>query len=597
MSSLITTLQQAAAAAVKSQFDQEVSPDTLPVQETRKDFEGDLTMVVFPLTKFRLGAPHQIGEKLGSALVENLSFVEKFNVVKGFLNLSFSDQYWQQFVASNYQDSHFFRNDMGAGQTVVVEYCSPNTNKPLHLGHLRNIVLGYSLTEILKANGFEVHPTCLFNDRGTNISKSMYAYLSEGKMETPEELGIKGDKLVGDYYVKYARMLATEIEELMASGLSKEEAEKQAPSYQAVHEMTVQWEKGDPEVRSLWEKMNGWVYEAYEDTFAKLGVKFEHYFYESKVYQRGRETVQEGLEKGLFRQTEDGAVEVDLTEEGYDKKTLLRSNGTTLYITQDLAIAEDKSALYNMDRSIYVVGNEQEYHFQVLFKLLQKLEKPYGQGLYHLSYGMVDLPDGKMKSREGTTVEVDDLLAEVEASAQEESLKNLDKIQELDEADLNQLFQTLGRGAVKYFLVKVDPRKRILFNPAESVALKGNTGPYIQYAYARIQSIVRNAAHIAPYQQDMPLEEPLLEAERTLIKVIARFPEVLKEAGEKYDPSQIANYAYELTKEFNRFYRDAPILKSADPSTSSFRLALATWCGDTIRHAMGLLGIDVPDRM
>lgn len=599
MSSLITTLQQAAADAVKNQFDQEVEPGIFPIQETRKDFEGDLTLVVFPLTKFRLGAPHQIGEKLGTTLVEKLPYVEKYNVVKGFLNLSFTDDYWRNFLLTSQNNPDFFTTQLGSGQTVVVEYCSPNTNKPLHLGHLRNIVLGYALGEILKANGFKVIPTCLFNDRGTNISKSMYAYLEKGNGATPESLGIKGDKLVGDFYVAFSRMQEQEAEELMKAqpDLSKADAKKNSPSQQAIQAMTVKWEEGDPEVRALWEKMNGWVYEAYEDTFRKLGVTFERYFYESKVYQRGRETVEEGLEKGLFYPTPDGSVEVDLTDDGYDKKTLLRSNGTTLYMTQDLAIAEDKSRLYGMDRSIYVVGNEQDYHFQVLFKILQKLGKSYGEGLYHLSYGMVDLPSGKMKSREGTTVEIDDLLSELEEKAKEETLKNLEKVQGMNEEELSRVFQQLGTGAVKYFLAKVDPRKRMMFDPKESVSLKGNTGPYIQYAYARIQSIKRNAEHITAYSSDLAPEEEMLEAERTLLKVIARYPDVLREAGQAYNPALLANYAYELTKEFNRFYRDAPILKSNHPNTSAFRLSLANLTGETLLNAMSLLGIQMPERM
>ncbi|MEM6344067.1 MAG: arginine--tRNA ligase [Bacteroidota bacterium] len=598
MSLLSSHIQTSAAEVVKDLFEVEITPETLPVQDTRKDFEGDLTIVVFPLTKFKLGAPPQIAEKLGSALVERLESVTAYNVVKGFLNLSIGDAYWQSFVAEQQNDPDFFATNLGEGQTVVVEYCSPNTNKPLHLGHLRNIVLGYSLTQILQANGFNAIPTCLFNDRGTNISKSMHAYLSSENKETPDSSSRKGDKIVGDYYVKFAGMIEEESKLIMATeGISKDEAAKKAPSQLAINEMTIRWEEGDAEIRALWEQMNAWVYAAYEDTFQRLGISFDRYFYESEVYKRGKETVQEGLEKGAFYHTEDGSVEVDLTAEGMDRKTLLRSNGTSLYITQDLAIAEDKYNEYKMDRSIYVVGNEQDYHFQVLFKVLAKLEKPYAQGLYHMSYGMVDLPSGKMKSREGTTVEIDDLLTELESKAREETLKNLDKLQDMEEAELNALFQKLGTGAVKYFLAKVDPKKRMMFDPKESVSLKGNTGPYIQYAYARIQSIRRNADHIGPYSADLNLEEPLLEAERTLIQVISRYKDVLREAGENYNPALLANYAYELTKEFNRFYRDAPILKSSNPHTSSFRLALASFAGETLKNCMALLGIQMPERM
>lgn len=598
MSLLSSHIQTAAAEAVKALFELDITPDTLPVQATRKDFDGDLTLVVFPLTKFRLGAPPQIAEKLGADLVERLDSVTAYNVVKGFLNLSIGDAYWQSFVAEQQGNADFYKTDLGAGQTVVVEYCSPNTNKPLHLGHLRNIVLGYSLTQILQANGFKAIPTCLFNDRGTNISKSMHAYLVAKDKETPESSDRKGDKIVGDYYVQFSGMLGEEISAIMAEeGIRKEDAAKKAPSQLAINEMTVRWEAGEPEIRALWEQMNGWVYAAYEDTFQRLGISFDRYFYESKVYKRGKETVEEGLEKGVFDLTKDGSVEVDLTDDGMDRKTLLRSNGTSLYITQDLAIAEDKYNEYKMDRSVYVVGNEQDYHFQVLFNVLGKLEKPYAKGLYHMSYGMVDLPTGKMKSREGTTVEIDDLLSELENKAREETLKNLDKLQDMEENELNDLFQKLGTGAVKYFLVKVDPKKRMMFDPNESVSLKGNTGPYIQYAYARIQSILRNASHIGPYTADMKLEESLLEAERTLIQAISGYNDVLREAGETYNPALIANYAYELTKEFNRFYRDAPILKSSNPNTSSFRLALASFAGQTLNNCMALLGIQMPERM
>ena len=599
MSNIHSRIQEEVAAIVKQEYGVEVESASLPVQETRKDFEGDVTLVVFPLTKFRLGAPPQIAEKIGAALLERMPDIKAFNVVKGFLNLSLTDDFWIQFLTENGTTPDYFRLKQEKPETIVVEYCSPNTNKPLHLGHLRNIVLGYSLTEILKAAGHKAIPNCLFNDRGTNISKSMYAYQRYGNGETPAEAGKKGDKLVGDYYVEFAKGLEKEVESLMASGLSKDKAKQQAPSQQAIQDMTVKWENGDPEVRALWEKMNGWVYEAYDDTFQQLGVSFDHFHYESKVYQRGRETVAEGLEKGIFVTEEDGSVSIDLTEDGLDKKTLLRSNGTTLYITQDLAIAEDKSSLYDMDRSVYVVGNEQDYHFKVLFKVLEKLEKPYAEGLYHLSYGMVDLPAGmgKMKSREGTTVEIDDLLAEVQAEARKETEKNLAKVQDMDESELSELFRKLGNGAVKYYLIKVDPRKRIVFDPNESVALKGNTGPYIQYAYARIQSVKRKGKNIAPFSSEMKLEEPLLEAERVLLKEIVKFPMVLAEAAEKYNPALLANYAYDLTKEFNRFYGEAPILKSEHPNTSSFRFALAGFAGETLKATMALLGIEMPERM
>lgn len=597
MSLITEKIQIAAAKAVMDAWNVEVLPEDLPVQETRKDFEGDFTLVVFPLTKHRIGSPQQIGETLGKALQEGVEEIESFNVVKGFLNLLLSEAYWRQFLNKNATEPGYYRQSVGKGKTVVVEYCSPNTNKPLHLGHLRNITLGYSLTQILAANGYKVIPTCLFNDRGTNISKSMHAWLVAGKEETPQQAGVKGDKLVGDYYVSFAKMLAAETAPLIEQGMSKKDAEKQSPSMQAVHNMTVKWEEGDQQIRDLWARMNGWVYEAFKDTFKRLGVHFDRFYYESEVYKRGKETVQEGLDKGIFYTNEDGSVEVDLTDEGMDKKTLLRSNGTTLYITQDLAIAEDKQREFNMDKSIYVVGNEQDYHFKVLFTILQKLGKPYGEGLFHLSYGMVDLPSGKMKSREGTTVEADDLMDEMVQKAAEESQKNPDKIQGMGAEELADLYEKLGVGALKYFLAKVDPKKRMLFDPNESIDLKGNTGPFIQYSYTRTQAVKRKAEDIPAFDPANAPEEPMLDSERTVLKLLYKYPEVLREAGEGYNPALIANYAYDLAREYNRFYHEGKILRSDFPHTSAFRFVLSGWVGDTLKEAMGLLGIQVPDRM
>ncbi|MCB0854233.1 MAG: arginine--tRNA ligase [Bacteroidetes bacterium] len=596
---IIQEIQQAAAEAVQSEFGVEIDPGILPIQETRKDFEGDFTIVVFPLTKLRLGNPQQIGERIGAVLTEKLEAVESYNVIKGFLNLSLSSSFWRTFMAENHDNSAFFKLDHGTGKTVVVEYCSPNTNKPLHLGHLRNITLGYAVTEILKANGYEVHPTCLFNDRGTNISKSMFAWMEKGKNDSPEELGIKGDKFVGNYYVEFARKMADEAAAEIASGVPKQKAEANTPSMKAVHDMTVKWEEGDAEIRNLWEKMNGWVYEAFHQTFERLGVSFERFYYESQVYQRGKETVEEGLEKGIFTTTEDGSVEIDLTDDGMDKKTLLRSNGTSLYVTQDLAIAEDKFNEFHMDKSIYVVGNEQDYHFKVLFKILQKLGKTYGEGLFHLSYGMVDLPTGKMKSREGTTVDADDLMDDMEQTAREETQKNPDRVEGMSDEELNELAKIVGIGALKYYLAKVDPKKRMLFDPNESIDLKGNTGPFIQYSYTRTQAVKRKSegVDIPEYDAKMIPEEELLDSERVLLKLLFKYADVLKEAGEGYNPALIANYAYELAKEYNRFYHEAKILRSDFPKTSAFRFALSGWVGEALKEAMGLLGIGMPSRM
>ncbi|MDX2248220.1 MAG: arginine--tRNA ligase [Bacteroidia bacterium] len=599
MATIIEEIQLAAAQAVKDLYNLEISPREFSIQDTRKEFEGDFTIVVFPLNKYRLGSPQEVGEKLGQKLVDSHPDIKAFNVIKGFLNLSLTTVFWRKFLGRIRENTETFHNAHGAGHTVVVEYCSPNTNKPLHLGHLRNIILGYSLTEVLTANGYKVIPVCLFNDRGTNISKSMFAWLKAGKNDTPESLGVKGDKLVGDYYVQFSRMLSEETAHLLEKGIPKHEAEKQTPSMQAVQEMTVQWEEGDPQIRQLWATMNGWVYEAFKDTFRRLGVHFQRFYYESEVYQRGKETVDEGLAKGIFYTTADGSIEIDLTAEGMDKKTLLRSNGTSLYITQDLAIAADKYKEFGMDKSIYVVGNEQDYHFKVLFEVLRKLEKPYAEGLFHLSYGMVDLPSGKMKSREGTTVEADDLMDEMIQNAKEETQKNPDKTLGMTESELNHLYEILGIGALKYYLVKVDPKKRMLFDPNESIDLKGHTGPFIQYSYTRTQAVRRqpDAVSMLTFNPEENPEEEMIESERTLLKLMARYPEVLREAGESYNPALIANFGYDLAKEYNRFYHEAKILRKDFPRTSAFRFALSGWVGEMLKENMRLLGIQMPERM
>lgn len=599
MLTLFSRIQKVAAEAVQDHYQVGIDPGSLSIQETRKDFEGDFTLVTFPLTKYKLGAPQQIGETLGGLLQERMEEIVAYNVVKGFLNLSLSDDFWFQFLESVHQDDAYLTTSQGKGKTVVVEFCSPNTNKPLHLGHLRNIVLGYSVTQILAANGYEVHPTILFNDRGTNISKSMVSWQLAGKNDTPAQLGIKGDKFVGDYYVAFGNQLAAEAAPFMQEGLSKRDAEKKTSIMQKVNEMTIAWEAEDPEVRELWKRMNGYVYEAVNETFKRLGVAFESFYYESEVYKRGKETVAEGLEKGIFYEKEDGAIEVDLEDEGLDKKLMLRSNGTSLYITQDLAVAEDKYAEFKMDKSIYVVGNEQDYHFKVLFSVLKKLGVSYSEGLFHLSYGMVELKGGgKMKTREGTTVEADDLMDDMLAKAEEESLKNPHKIEGMSEEELNQLYNTLGIGALKYYLVKVDPKKRMVFDPDESIDLKGNTGPFIQYSYTRTQAVRRKAnTDFLSYSADNKPTGPILDSERSLMKIMLKFPEVLKEAGESYNPSLIGNYAYDLAKEYNRFYHEAQILNESDIPLSQYRLALSDFAGKLIKETMRLIGVSVPERM
>ena len=592
-----STLQQAAAQAFQDLYQQEIDPATLTIQETKKEFEGDFTLVTFPLSRYKVGSPPQIAAALGAAMVERVAELESYNVIKGFLNLKFSDRYWVHWLSQVMSDEAYFRSQQGQGQSVVVEYCSPNTNKPLHLGHLRNIILGYATTEILRANGYEVRPTCLFNDRGTNISKSMYAYLQSDTQPTPDSAGVKGDKLVGDYYVSYAKAHQQEVERLMEEkGLDKKAAEQQASTTQAINELTIQWENGDPETVALWKRMNSWVYAAYEDTFARLGVKFDRFYYESEVYQRGKEAVQEGLDKGLFFQDEDGAVKVDLSDEKLDEKVLLRGNGTSLYITQDLAIAKDKYEEFGMDKSIYVVGNEQDYHFKVLFTILKKLEKPYAEGLFHLSYGMVDLPSGKMKSREGTTVEADDLMDEMIQKAAEETEK-LGKTEGLSPDELSELHRSIGLGALKFFLAKVDPKKRMLFDPNESIDIHGQTGTFVQYSYTRTASLRRKQSDVAALEGKTLLEDALTADERSLLLRIFRFREVLAEAAQSYNPSLLANYAYDLARDFNRFYGGEKILQQEKPGTSAFRFALSQMAGRAMKESLSLLGIGMPERM
>lgn len=597
MIDVFTEIQQAAAEVVKEQYQIEIEPSILPVQETRKEFEGDFTLVVFPLAKHKLGSPQKIGETVGQKIQEKLPYIVRFNIIKGFVNFVLADGFWTHFLARNVNNPNYLTLKRGNGQTVVVEYCSPNTNKPLHLGHLRNIVLGYALTEILKANGFHTHAVCLFNDRGTAISKSMYAWKKAGKKDSPKQSNIKGDLFVGNYYVQYSNMLKNEIQTLTTQGLKKEEAVKAAPSEKGVQELLVKWESGDPEIRSLWERMNSWVYEAYQNTFRRLGVVFDKFYYESELYQMGKETVMQGLTQGTFFRKEDGSVWVDLTDDGLDQKLLLRSNGTSVYMTQDLATADIRYQDYHMDRSVYVVGNEQDYHFKVLFLIMKKLGRPYADGMYHLSYGMVNLPGGaKMKSREGTSVDADDLIDEMYHTA-EKATTELGKTEGMSAEELDQLYKIIGLGGLKYFLIKVDPHKQLLFDPKESIDIHGHTGPFIQYAFTRTASINRKASDVAPFSDQLPLEAPINEAEKALLRRLYMYPYVLKEAADRYDPSLLANYVYELAKDYNRFYQGEKIIFADTPNTTSFRFALSFMAGEIIKKCLSLLGIAVPDRM
>ncbi|MDQ3192697.1 MAG: arginine--tRNA ligase [Bacteroidota bacterium] len=578
---------------VNSIYNLETESSEIILQKTRKEFQGDFTLVVFPFTRFSKLSPEATADQIGKELLEKLKEITNFNVVKGFLNLTVNDAYWINFLSQSASITNYGFSPKESKETIVIEYPSPNTNKPLHLGHLRNIFLGNSVTEILKANGHKLIHTCLYNDRGTNISKSMLAWKMFGNGETPGSRGIKGDKFVGEFYVKFSDAYKREIKELTESGLSEEEAAKKSKLNASVNELTVKWEQGDKEVRDLWETMNGWVYDGIEQTYNSLGIKPDKNYYESDVYNLGKETVIEGLTKGVFYKKEDGSVWIDLTEDGLDHKLVLRSNGTTVYITQDIAIANEKDKDFNFNRSIYVVGNEQEYHFKVLFLILKKLGRKWADNLYHLSYGMVELPSGKMKSREGTVVDADDLLEEMVETAKK-TTQELGKIEGFTNQEAEDLYKSIGYGALKYFILKVDPKKKMLFNPQESIDFNGNTSPFIQYSYARIQSILRRAeASDFNFDQLNKIDQK----EKDVIKLIHDFPAIISEAGDNYSPALIGNYVYELAKMYNQFYHENPVLKEENENLKLFRLSLSSTTGKIIKSSMNLLGIDVPEKM
>lgn len=571
--------------------------DDLVLQPTKKEFEGLYTFVTFSLTKALRQAPAQIGQAIGSWLTENSTIVSGFNVVQGFLNISIADAAWLN-VLNDIATNPSFGNLAAKNQSVMVEFSSPNTNKPLHLGHLRNNFLGDSVSRILKANGYDVVKACIVNDRGVHICKSMLAYKMFGNNETPESAGMKGDHLIGKYYVLFDKAYKAQIEELVGQGTPKEEAEKKAPLMLEVQQMLRLWEQGDPETVALWSQLNAWVYEGFDATYRTIGVSFDKTYYESNTYILGKEIVEEGLQKGIFYRKDDSSVWIDLTEEGLDQKLVLRSDGTSVYMTQDLGTTDLKYEDFHTNRQIWVVGNEQDYHFKVLFAIMRRLGRSYADGLYHLSYGMVDLPTGKMKSREGTVVDADDLIqetTEAAASAADEAAKG--KLDEFSETEKTALFRMLGLGALKYYLLKVDPQKRMQFNPAESVDLHGNTGPYIQYVHARIQSVLRKAADTGVSLEGQVSVEQLDEIEQQLIFLLSQYPQRVQEAGDDYAPSYIAQYAYDLSKTFNQFYDKLSILKETDSAKLHARLVLAKSVGETIRKAMGLLGIDVPEKM
>ncbi|MDG1527679.1 MAG: arginine--tRNA ligase [Polaribacter sp.] len=591
------SIQNRIETAVKNGFltlyDAEIP--TVEFQATRKEFEGDITVVVFPMLRYKKGNPVQIGNDLGNYIIENIEEVIRFNVVKGFLNLVVNDVLYLDAFKSIYtNDTYGFVKPSNNNDAVLVEYSSPNTNKPLHLGHVRNNLLGYSVAEIIKASGKKVYKTQIINDRGIHICKSMLAWQKYGKEETPASTGLKGDKLVGNYYVKFDQEYKQEITQLIAEGKTEEEAKKQAPLLLEAQEMLKKWEAGDEKVIELWKTMNAWVYAGFETTYKNLGVDFDSYYYESNTYLLGKDNIEEGLKNGVFFKKEDGSVWIDLTEDGLDEKIVLRSDGTAVYMTQDIGTAIQRSKDYpDVNGMVYTVGNEQDYHFKVLFLILKKLGYTWADELFHLSYGMVDLPSGKMKSREGTVVDADELMAEMTSTAKALS-QELGKLDGYSEKEKEALYNTIGLGALKYYILKVDPRKRILFDPKESVDFQGNTGPFIQYTYARIQSILRKATF--DHSQEISGIE-LHEKEKELIKIIENYPEVIQLAAANHSPALIANYTYDLVKEFNSFYQNVSILGEENQDKKTLRVQLSKKVSDIIKSAFSLLGINVPERM
>lgn len=592
-------LQQSIAEALNTLYGMDMVAKDVALQPTKKEFEGDYTLVVFPYVKLAKKRPEEVAKEIGEKVQSLSELVTGFNIIKGFLNFSVSKNYWNGFLDKNKCNSSFGYKETCTENPIVIEYSSPNTNKPLHLGHIRNNLLGWSVAEILKANGRNVKKVNLVNDRGVHICKSMVAWKRFSNGETPENSGMKGDHLVGKYYVVFDKEYKKEIADLVAQGMDEETAKKEAPIMKEAQEMLVKWEAKDPEVRALWEKMNSWVYEGFDKTYKRLGIDFDKIYYESQTYLLGKNLVQEGLDKGVFYKREDGSVWIDLTSEGLDEKLLLRKDGTSVYMTQDLGTACLRHEDFSSDHLVYVVGNEQIYHFQVLKKVMEKLGFEWAKDLYHLSYGMVELPNGKMKSREGTVVDADDLMEDMyqEAKAQTESHG---KHQDFTVEEADKLYNTLALGALKYFMLKVDPTKTMLFNPKESIDFNGNTGPFIQYTYARICSIIRKAKEekgvdVANTRISMEIE--LTEKEIDVLKTISSYSDVIREAGRTYSPSLIANFAYSLAKQFNAFYQDCSILREENEDIMKQRVCLAYFTGEIIKSAMHLLGIDVPQRM
>ena len=599
-------LTTATATAVKVLYNQDIPQEQLQIQKTKKEFEGHLTLVVFPLLRISRKKPEETAQEIGEWLAANCEAVEKFNVVKGFLNLTISPDSWIYLLNDIHADARFgLTTPTEQSPLVMIEYSSPNTNKPLHLGHVRNNLLGFALANIIEANGNRVVKTNIVNDRGIHICKSMLAWLKYGNGETPETSGKKGDHLIGDYYVAFDKHYREQVAELcgqyesegMTPDEAKDKAEKEAPLMKEARAMLVKWEQNDPEVRALWKKMNNWVYAGFDETYKALGVNFDKIYYESDTYLEGKEKVLEGLKKGIFYRRDDGSVWADLTDKGLDEKLLLRADGTSVYMTQDIGTAKLRFQDYPIDKMIYVVGNEQNYHFQVLSILLDELGFEWGKSLVHFSYGMVELPNGKMKSREGTVVDADDLIAEMIRQARQ-TIDELGKFDDMDEAEKNEVARIVGMGALKYFLLKVDARKNMLFNPAESIDFNGNTGPFIQYTYARIRSVLRKAQETGiDIPSTLPAGTALNTKEEEIVQHIADFPTIVRQAGTDYSPSAVANYCYDLVKEYNQFYHDFSILREEDRQKQAFRLVLSANVAKVVRLGMGLLGIEMPERM
>ena len=596
--SLESIFSEGVIQAVSNLYGQTITPDIIQFQKTKKEFEGDITLVVFPFVKLARKSPEQTGEEIGAYLKSRFDIIEKYNIIKGFVNFSIGTSYWlSQLDEMHHQPKYGTVEPKADAELMMIEYSSPNTNKPLHLGHIRNNLLGFSIAEIQKANGWEVVKTNIVNDRGIHICKSMLAWKLYGNGETPQSTGMKGDHLVGKYYVEFDKAYKAEIRDLIDKGMTEEEAKKEAPLIKQAQDMLLKWEQSDTEIRELWEMMNGWVYTGFDETYRKMGVDFDKIYYESETYTEGKSKVEEGLEKGVFYRRDDGSVWADMTGDGLDEKLLLRSDGTSVYMTQDIGTAKLRFDDYPINKMVYVVGNEQNYHFQVLSILLDKLGFDWGKGLVHFSYGMVELPEGKMKSREGTVVDADDLVEEMVSTARETS-QELGKLDGVSDEEAANIARMVGLGALKYFILKVDPKKNMTFNPKESIDFNGNTGPFIQYTHARIKSVLRKAADQGiDFSQPLNVETVISEKEKYLIQLLTEFPATVKQAGDEFSPALIANYIYELVKEFNQFYHDYSILKEENPDLRNFRLALSETIGKVIKTGMGLLGIEVPERM